>query len=93
MLDEALSEYKKAVGIDRNHASSYYNIGYIYDKKGAQSKADDFYYRAGLLYLKQGDRDKAIRAYESLNEVTSNGLRKSLFDKIHPDKKGRKILQ
>ena len=93
MLDEALSEYKKAIGIDHKHASSYYNIGCIYEKKGVQSKADDFYYKAGLLYLKEGDRDKAIKANESMNDVTSKELKKSLFDKIYPGKKGMKMSQ
>ncbi len=42
-IDIALSDFKNVVRLSPTHASAYYCIGLIYDKKGEEQKAKEYY--------------------------------------------------
>ena len=42
-IDIALSDFKNVVSLSPTHASAYYCIGLIYDKKGELQKAKEYY--------------------------------------------------
>jgi tetratricopeptide (TPR) repeat protein len=90
MLDEALSEYKKAVAISPDLPPANYNLGHYYFRKGSNSLAADYLHKAGLLFLKQGNREWALRAYKVLKLTNSKELEQSLFEKLHPESKQKK---
>jgi tetratricopeptide (TPR) repeat protein len=61
---EAISNYLKAVELDKKDANLYYNLSYLYEKDGQTGKADLYLEKA--VHLKSGDVDSRLKLAESL---------------------------
>ena len=73
-LDQAITYYQKAIGIDKYCLSAYNSVAICYEKKGLPSRAESWYlkaleinpryapihYNLGLLYERYGSIKKAI---------------------------------
>ncbi|MBW1854534.1 MAG: tetratricopeptide repeat protein, partial [Deltaproteobacteria bacterium] len=76
-LDEAITQYKKALAINRNYAKAYYNLGVVYVEKGRLDEAIAQYKKVldinpryaeahnnlGVIYDNKGMLDEAISEY------------------------------
>ena len=91
MVDEALSEYKKAVIISPDLPPANYNLGRSYFNKGLNSLAAEHLHKAGVFFLKQGNREWALRAHRVLKQTKSKELEQSLFEKLHPEVKQKRV--
>jgi tetratricopeptide (TPR) repeat protein len=89
MFKESISEYKEVITIAPDHADAHRNLGYSYLKKGMDPAAADHFYKAGVLSSRQNDREGALKAYEGLKQTNSKELKKTLFDKLYPGRKGK----
>jgi len=69
--NEAIRCYTEAIAKDPDNASSHYNLGWAYYKKGLNAHAADYFHSAGLLFIKHGHREHAFLAYEDLKKVES----------------------
>jgi superkiller protein 3 len=54
-LDEALSEYQKAIEIKPAYAKGHFNLGYVYRKKGMLEEAIHSFQRALEIHPKFGE--------------------------------------
>jgi len=74
MYEEAIAEYQKAIKINPDYDSPYFNLGLLYLERGDYEKAIDNFNEAlrinpdfikahnkiGIAYIKMGERDKAL---------------------------------
>lgn len=64
MLDEAESEFKKIIEIEKTHSLGYLYLGNIYFLKGANTKKAGEFYKKAIQYDK-----KNIKAYNLMNVI------------------------
>jgi Flp pilus assembly protein TadD len=55
MLDEAISEFKKAIGINPNYAKAHHNLGNIYADKEMMDEAISEYKKAIAININYAD--------------------------------------
>jgi tetratricopeptide (TPR) repeat protein len=87
-LDEAISQYKKALSINPDYPGAHYNLGLMYGGKGFFSLAADHLYKAGVLFLQQGDGKGALKSFEGLKQTKSKELEQTLFEKLYSREAG-----
>ena len=86
MIDEEISEYKKAIAINPNHKNAHYNLGSAYYKKGMLNEAISEFKKAltinpylvqahnnlGMAYGKKGMIDEEISEYKKAIAINPN---------------------
>jgi CHAT domain-containing protein/tetratricopeptide (TPR) repeat protein len=89
-LQKAIVQYQQAVplwraaGERRREASTFYNIGLIYDSSGEMQKALDYFNQALLLFRAENDRQREANTLHNIGRIyNSTGEKQKALDHYH----------